>query len=91
MIGHCFNPNCNRELRYLRQGSVYQWESGVGRDFHSEFFWLCANCSSRFELASDAYGAPSLAPCGSKRTGRLKLSRVRRVLQLPNVENIKTI
>jgi hypothetical protein len=25
MIGHCFNPQCNEELRYLRQGSVYQW------------------------------------------------------------------
>ena len=31
MIGHCFNPECKKELRYLRHGSVYQWETGVGR------------------------------------------------------------
>jgi hypothetical protein len=90
MIGHCFNPRCNQELRYLRQGSVYQWESGVGRDFHSEFFWLCPNCSSTFELTSDANGAPSLAPSGSKRTARLMLSRVRRVWQVSNLESCKS-
>ena len=29
MIGHCFNPKCNEELRYLRHGSVYQWERAL--------------------------------------------------------------
>ena len=30
MIGHCFNPDCNEELRYLRKGTVYQLETGLG-------------------------------------------------------------
>jgi hypothetical protein len=81
MIGHCFNPECNEELRYLRQGSVYQWETGVGREFHSEFFWLCPTCSSRFMVASDDNGEPLLVPCSSKRDGDQKCSRIRRVLR----------
>ena len=79
MIGHCFNPNCNEELRYLRQGSVYQRESGIGQEFRSEFFWLCPICSSTFKLASDDNGEPSLVSCGSKREGDRRHSRIRRV------------
>ena len=81
MIGHCFNPKCNQELRYLRQGSVYQLETGVGREFHSEFFWLCPICSSKFKLASDDNGRPLLAPCRAGRAGDLRCSRIRRVLR----------
>ncbi len=33
MMGYCFNPECKLELRYLSQGSVYQWETGIGREF----------------------------------------------------------
>ena len=81
MIGHCFNPACNKELRYLRQGSVYQLETGVGRMFHSEFFWLCPNCCSRFEVSSDGNGLPLLAPCGSKGEGHPRCSCIKRVFR----------
>ena len=81
MIGNCFNPACKKELRYLRQGAVYQWETGIGREFHSEFFWLCPNCSSTFEVASDREGAPLLAPCGAKGEGYQRCSRIKRVLR----------
>ncbi len=56
MIGHCFNPDCKEELRYLRQGSVYQLETGFGREFHWEFFWLCPICSITFKVSSDDKG-----------------------------------
>ena len=79
MIGHCFNSECNQELRYLREGSVYQWEIGVGREFHSEFFWLCPTCSSTFKVASDDNGNPLLVPCSLKRVGDRRQSRIRRV------------
>jgi hypothetical protein len=79
MIGFCFNPVCNRELRYLRQGSVYQWETGVGQKMRSEFFWLCSDCSLQFELIFDPAGLPLLAPWGRK--DRQGCSRMRRVFQ----------
>lgn len=81
MIGHCFNSECNQELRYLREGSVYQWEIGVGREFHSEFFWLCPTCSSAFKVASDENGNPSLVLCSLKREVDRRQSRIRRVFK----------
>ena len=81
MIGHCFNRECNEELHYLRQGSVYQRETGIGQEFHSEFFWLCPTCSSVFELASDDNGKPLLVSCGTKREGDRRCSRIRRVFR----------
>lgn len=81
MMGHCFNPECKLELRYLSQGSVYQWETGIGGEFHSEFFWLCPVCSSTFELAADENGKPLLAPCGSRGDCNQRCSRIRRVLK----------
>ncbi len=81
MIGHCFNPECNRELRYLRQGAVYQRETGTVKDFHSEFFWLCPACNSMFDLVSDANGEPELTPSGSRGHCAGGCSRIRKVLR----------
>ena len=81
MIGYCFNPECNKELRYLRQGSVYQWETGNTQDFRSEFFWLCPACSSLFKVTPDPDGEPSLAPAALRDEQGRKNSRIRRVLR----------
>ena len=72
MIGHCFNPECNEELRYLREGSVYQRETGIGQEFHSEFFWLCPLCSSALKLASDDNGEPVTCAMRLEERGRPK-------------------
>ncbi len=81
MIGHCFNPECNEELRYLRQGSVYQRETGAAQDFRSEFFWLCQACSPLFKVTSDDDGKPSLVPA-TRRDERVHRNfRIRRVLR----------
>ena len=81
MIGNCFNPKCKQELRYLRQGSVYQREAGAGVEFHSEFFWLCPNCSALFKIASDEQGEPLLAPYDARGDGDQRAYRIRRVLR----------
>jgi hypothetical protein len=66
---------------YLRHGSVYQMERGVGSEFHSEFFWLCANCSSAFKVSSDSKGKPLLSRCGPYMDGHQRCYRVRRVFR----------
>lgn len=81
MIGNCFNPACQRELRYLRHGAIYQWEKGIGTAFDSEFFWLCPKCSPTFDVGSDRDGVPSLTLCGARAEGNQRRSRVRRVLR----------
>ena len=62
MIGNCFNRECNEELRYLRQGSVYQLDTCAGQKDRSEFFWLCLACSRTFKLVSDRDRAPRSGP-----------------------------
>ena len=81
MIGHCFNSECNEELRYLREGSVYQREIGDGRDFHAEFFWLCQTCSSTFNVVSDDNGSPLLVLRSFKREVDRRHSQIRRVFR----------
>ena len=79
MIGQCLNPECSEELRYLSQGSVYAWETGEAREFHSEFFWLCPACSEALRVASRReWEAPSYA--SPENRVQSKGSRVRRVL-----------
>lgn len=81
MIGRCFNPECVEELRYLRQGSVYAWESGGMREFHVEFFWLCPTCTCRYQVASDEEGRPVLSPKSLRIWSGRHGCRVRRVFR----------
>jgi hypothetical protein len=81
MIGHCFNSKCRTELQYLRQGSVYLWEKGRGRAFHSEFFWLCPACTKAFTVAFDGDRIPSLVLRGSMQDVPPAGIRIRRVFR----------
>jgi hypothetical protein len=80
MVGHCFNPECREELRYLRQGSFYAWDSGVAPE-HSEFFWLCSACSRTFLVACDEHGRPVIWPKWLRIEPNPMYSRVRRVFK----------
>jgi len=46
MVSYCANPYCRRELRYLRDGKIYQFvlSSKTGSK-RMEHFWLCGKCS----------------------------------------------
>jgi len=51
MVSHCANPDCRRELHYLREGKIYQFilspKTGSKR---LEHFWLCGECSKKMTL-----------------------------------------
>jgi hypothetical protein len=51
MVSQCANPGCRRELRYLRDGKIYQFvvspKTGGRR---LEHFWLCGECSKTMIL-----------------------------------------
>jgi len=51
MVSHCANPDCRRELRYLRDRKIYQFvlspKTGSKRLDH---FWLCGECSKNMTL-----------------------------------------
>jgi hypothetical protein len=51
MVSCCANPDCRRELHYLRDGKIYQFvlspKTGSKR---LEYFWLCGECSKTMIL-----------------------------------------
>jgi hypothetical protein len=51
MVSQCANPDCRRELHYLRDGKIYQFvlspKTGGKR---LEHFWLCGECSKTMIL-----------------------------------------
>jgi len=51
MVSQCANPDCSRELNYLRDGKIYQFvlspKTGSRR---LEHFWLCGECSQTMIL-----------------------------------------
>jgi hypothetical protein len=51
MISQCANPDCGRELHYLRDGKIYQFVlSTRAGSKRLEHFWLCGECSKSMIL-----------------------------------------
>ena len=56
MITQCMNPECRKELHYLRNGRVIRTTSRIGSTVQVEHFWLCGECSAQNVLESDGSG-----------------------------------
>jgi hypothetical protein len=76
MVQHCFNPACRQEFQLLQAGDLYALEWGSA---DTEFFWLCSDCASRFDIFVDGAGVVGLrehgSPTGTRtaREGELRL------------------
>lgn len=59
MLSKCANPECAAPFIYLREGRLYQIDTGAGPQLvtdarpphHIEYFWLCGQCASSMTLA----------------------------------------
>lgn len=59
MLSKCANPACTTPFQYLRDGRLFQMETGVGPQLVSdkkpqhrvEYFWLCSRCSPEMTLS----------------------------------------
>src|SRR5258708_34280529 len=51
MVSQCANPDCQRELRYLRDGKIYAFAMSTGNGSKSlEHYWLCNEGSKSMTL-----------------------------------------
>lgn len=64
MVSKCANPACSVPFRYLHEGKLFRMEMKPDRELdtlhvvppsekpakHTEFFWLCDECSVRMTL-----------------------------------------
>jgi hypothetical protein len=53
MVNNCANPVCHVSLKLRNSGDFYALERQAA---NAEFFWLCPECASRFELHLNAWG-----------------------------------
>jgi hypothetical protein len=60
MITQCMNPECRKELHYLRNGRVIRTTSRIGSTVKVEHFWLCGECHMGYDFIFSKDGAVSL-------------------------------
>jgi hypothetical protein len=60
MINACYNSECRKELRYLREGRIVRIVHCDVGEARLEHFWLCGPCSIAFEFVFESDGSVSL-------------------------------
>jgi hypothetical protein len=50
MLATCFNPQCKKELLYLRDGRVIRIVGQQANCSQVEHFWLCGNCYRTYDF-----------------------------------------
>jgi hypothetical protein len=61
MISQCMNPECRKELHYLRNGRVIRTTRRIGTEVQVEHFWLCGACHQDYDFLFAKDGRVSLA------------------------------
>jgi hypothetical protein len=56
MIAACMNPECRKELVYLRDGRVIRLVRRNRERVWMEHFWLCGECLVRFDFRISEMG-----------------------------------
>lgn len=60
MISQCMNPDCRKELHYLRNGRVIRTTHRHGAQVAVEHFWLCGECHTAYDFIFAKDGHVSL-------------------------------
>jgi len=51
MINKCFNPDCEKQLRYLRDGRVVRVIRRETDKTIVQHYWLCGDCYDAYDFA----------------------------------------
>ena len=62
MLSECLNPECRKELHYLRDGKVVRVVRQEEERIRVEHFWLCGPCSIQFQVERDKEADIRLVP-----------------------------
>ena len=75
MLSKCANPACTTPFHYLRDGRLFQMETGVGPQLVGskkpqakvEYFWLCSRCSAEITLSYERGKGVTTVPLAARR------------------------
>ena len=70
MLTECLNPECRRELHYLRDGKVVRIVRQQEERVKVEHFWLCGECHLSYDFHFSPDGQVSVTRRYESLTGR---------------------
>lgn len=79
VLSECLNPECRKELHYLRDGKVVRVVRQQEERIRVEHFWLCGECHLNYDFHFSADGEVSVSrryETVSGRQGSLDLTLV---------------
>ena len=62
MIDKCFNPACDKKLRYLRDGRVIRVIRREDDQTLVQHYWLCGSCYDDFDFSFPSDGEVTIEP-----------------------------
>ena len=62
MINKCFNPKCEKPLRYLRDGRVVRVIRREGDRSLVQHYWLCGSCYDTYDFVFRSAGEVVIEP-----------------------------
>jgi hypothetical protein len=85
----CFNPACNKELRYLRDGRVIRVMRRDNDQTLVQHYWLCGTCYDDYDFAFPPGGDVVIQPRAHIHTDKVQIGDV--VLVSPTRRAIRPI
>ena len=62
MINKCFNPACEKQMRYLRDGRVVRVIRREEDQTMVQHYWLCGSCYDSYDFAFPPSGEVIIEP-----------------------------
>jgi hypothetical protein len=76
MMHKCFNPACDRELRYLRDGRVIRVMRRDNDQALVQHYWLCGTCYDDYDFAFPPGGGVVIQPRAHTHTDKVQIGDV---------------
>jgi hypothetical protein len=70
MLSECLNPECRKELHYLRDGKVVRVVRQEEERIRVEHFWLCGDCHLYYDFHFSDGEVSVSRRCDSALSGR---------------------
>ena len=76
MIDKCFNPACDKKMRYLRDGRVVRVIRRENDRTLVQHYWLCGDCYDAYDFAFPSSGEVVMVPRARAHSERVQFGDV---------------
>jgi hypothetical protein len=76
MIDRCFNPSCDKQMRYLRDGRVVRVIRREDNATRVQHYWLCGECYDEYDFVFPPGGDVVIEPRARAHSDKVQLGDV---------------